>query len=170
MVKFSNALLGGALLLSAAALPGQANAASGTGSGQAIIVTPTAFFLVENLNFGTIVPGSTAGDVVIDAVSGARSSGGGIAGLSGSGVQRARFVAGGTDGQQVNLTLSAPPTLDDGNGHTMNMTTLDLDGATTRTFDSTMAMDIYVGGTLHVGANQPEGNYAGDFTLTVDYL
>ena len=28
----------------------------------------------------------------------------------------------------------------------------------------------YIGGTLNVPANQPEGNYSGTFTLTVNYL
>ena len=169
MTKVSKALWASVLFVSAAAAPNGAMAATASGGGEAIIVTPTSFFLVEDMAFGTIVPGASAGTVTIDALSGARTSGGGVIALAGSGAQRARFVAGGTDGQTVDLTLSAPPTLDDGNGNTMVMNDLVLDGPATRTFGPSMAMDIYVGGTLAVGANQTPGTYSGTFTLTVEY-
>ena len=168
-MKCASAALGAAALAaSVVLLPSAASAADASGSGEAIIVTPTAFFLVEDMSFGTIVPGSSAGTVTIDAVSGTRSSGGGIVTLAGSG-ERARFVAGGSDGQAVDLTLGPLPTLDDGNGNTMPVTSLVLDGPTTRTFGPSMAMDIYVGGTLSVGANQVPGLYSGTFTLTIEY-
>lgn len=158
-----------AFMLSIAAAPQAALAADASGSGEAIIVTPTSFFLVEDMSFGTIVPGAASGTVTIDEVSGARTSAGGVVALAGAGAQRARFVAGGTDGQTVDLSLGPLPTLDDGNGNTMPVTSLVLDGPSTRVFGPSMAMDIYVGGTLSVGANQVPGLYSGTFTLTVEY-
>ena len=69
----------------------------------------------------------------------------------------------------MDLTLSAPPTLSDGSGNLMPVSSIVLDGPTTRTFGPSMAIDIYVGGTLEVDANQVPGLYSGTFTLTVEY-
>jgi hypothetical protein len=149
-------------------LPTEAMAADTSGNGEAIIITPFAFIQVDDMDFGTIVAGTSAGTVTLDAVSGVRSFAGGVVALAGSGA-RARFVGAGSENQTVNLTLSAPPTLDDGGGNIMAMTSLDLDGPNTRTIGPDLAFDVYVGGTLAVGANQVPGNYSGSFSLTVEY-
>lgn len=169
MSKLARAAGAAALVLPVLALPTATFAANTSGAGEAIIVTPTSFFLVEDMSFGTIVPGSSAGSVTIDEITGARMSAGGVVALAGDSAQRARFVAGGTEGQTVDLTLGPLPTLDDGNGNTMPVTSLVMDGPSTRTFGPSMAMDIYVGGTLAVGANQAPGLYSGTFTLTIEY-
>jgi hypothetical protein len=168
MTVYSKALWATALVASATALSSPAVAATGSGSGRAIIVTPTSFFMVEDMDFGTIVPGSTTGSVTIDETSGNRTAGGGAI-LAGTAAQRARFIGGGQEGETITLTLSAPPVLDDGAGHTMPVTALVLDGPAVRTIDATTVFDIYIGGTLAVGANQEPGNYSGTFTLSVDY-
>jgi hypothetical protein len=168
MKKLTGAAIAAALL-SATAIPGGAMAATATANGRAIVVTPFSFIQVEDLNFATIVPGPAAGTVTVDANSGARSSGGGVAALAGAGAQRARFVGAGSENQTVNLTLSAPPTLSDGNGNFLVMTSLDLDGPNTRTIGPDLAFDVYVGGTLAVNANQFPGLYSGTFSLTVEY-
>jgi hypothetical protein len=154
--------------LGAVVLPASAMAADTTGSGEAIIITPFAFIQVDDMDFGTVVAGTSAGTVTIDAVSGARSFGGGVVALAGTGA-RARFVGAGSENQTVNLTLSAPPTLSDGGSNTMVMTSLNLDGPNTRTIGPDLAFDVFVGGTLAVGANQAPGNYSGSFSLTVEY-
>jgi Mat/Ecp fimbriae major subunit len=41
--------------------------------------------------------------------------------------------------------------------------------ASTITFNSASLEDIFVGGTLTVGANQVAGTYNGNFTVTADY-
>ena len=41
--------------------------------------------------------------------------------------------------------------------------------AATITFNSASLQDIFVGGTLSVGANQAAGTYNGSFTVTADY-
>jgi hypothetical protein len=150
------------------AVPTTAQAATATASGRAIIITPFQFIQVDDLAFGTIVPGPSTGTVTLDAMSGGRSTSGGVVALGGAG-QRARFVGAGSDGQTVDVSLSAPPTLDDGNGNTMTMASLDLDGPTTRTIGPDLAFDVYVGGTLNIGANQTPGTYSGTFSLTVQY-
>jgi hypothetical protein len=168
MIKHNKALWAAAILLSAAGAPSGAFAASVNAGGEAIIVTATSFFLVENMDFGAIVPGPAPGSVTVDATDGTISSSGGVAATAG-GHERGRFVGGGSEGQQITLTLSAPPTLDDGNGNTMPMTALTMDGPTVRTIGPDLAFDVYIGGTLDVGANQTPGAYSGTFTLTVDY-
>lgn len=169
MIKFSKAARAAMLAMPMAMLSSAASAASTSGSGEAIVVTPTSFFMVEDMSFGTIVPGPSAGSVTVDEMTGARSAAGGIVAMAGSAAQRARFVAGGTEGQTVDLALGPLPTLDDGNGNQMNVTSLLLDGPATRTFGPSMVLDIYVGGTLAVGANQTAGVYSGTFTLTIEY-
>jgi hypothetical protein len=144
-------------------------AATATATGRAIVVTPFSFIQVEDLNFATIVPGPAAGTVSIDELSGARTAAGGVVALAGAGAQRARFVGAGSENQAVDLTLSAPPTLSDGNGNTMAVTALVLDGPNSRIIGPDLAFDVYVGGTLAVGANQAPGLYSGTFTLTVEY-
>jgi hypothetical protein len=168
MRKYLGAALGAAVLC-ATAIPGAAMAATSPGAGRAIIVTPFSFIQVDDLVFSTIVPGGSAGTVTIDAVTGSRTSAGGVAALGGSTAQRARFVGAGSENQTVSLTLSAPPTLSDGGSNTMTMSSLDLDGPNTRTIGPDLAFDVYVGGTLAVGANQAPGFYSGTFTLTVEY-
>jgi hypothetical protein len=82
--------------------------------------------------------------------------------------QRARFVGAGEPNQTVTLTLSAPPTLTSGTD-SMTVSSLVLDGPTTRTIGPDQAFDVYVGGTLQVGADQAPGYYSGTFDLTVQY-
>jgi hypothetical protein len=150
MTRFSRFLNGAALgvvvLASSPAL-----AATGSGSGRAIIIQKFEFIRVDDLQFGTIVAGSSPGAVTIDAVSGARSSTGGVVAMAGS-VQRGRFVGAGEPNQTVTLTLSAPPTLTSGSDQ-MTVSSLDLDGPTTRTIGPDLAFDVYVDGTLQVGGS-----------------
>src|SRR5688572_16886175 len=129
MFSQSRALWVAGALLSAAAAPSGALAATATGSGQAVIVTPTSFFLVEDMHFGSIVPSAAPGTVSLDADDGARSTTGGVTTITGP-YSRGRFVGGGAEGQQITLTLSPPPTLLDGNGNNIPMTALTLDGPT----------------------------------------
>jgi hypothetical protein len=149
-------------------VPTSAQAATVNGSGRAIIITPFQFIQVDDMAFGTIVPGGTPGTVTLDSISGARTTGGGVIALGGTS-QRARFVGAGSDGQTVDITLGAPPTLNDGGGNTMTMASLDLDGPSSRTIGPDLAFDVYVGGTLNVDANQTPGTYSGTFSLTVQY-
>ena len=167
MTRFLKALIG-VTFLPAFFISSQAMAAAAPGSGRAIIITPFEFIHVDDMQFGTIVAGSSAGTVTIDAVSAGRSATGGVQALAGV-AQRARFVGAGAANQTVDITLSAPPTLSDGNGNSMIMSSLDLDGPATRTIGPDLAFDVYVGGTLQVEADQAPGFYSGSFSLTVQY-
>src|SRR5690606_30752714 len=71
--------------------PASAHAAEGTGSGEAVIVTPLSLVNTAPLAFGNIVPGATAGTVTISQISGARTAAGGVT-LAGGAAGRATFT------------------------------------------------------------------------------
>lgn len=155
---------------SAAFAASPATAAATNARAKAITITPLNIIKVTDLDFGTFVAGTTAGTVVIDATSGARSATGGTALAPGGTVERATFVTAGSENQQFLITLSAPPVLTNGTGGAMPLTALALDGPTTRAHDATRAMHIGVGGTLSVDSYQEEGDYSAEFTVSVEYF
>lgn len=57
------------------------------------------------------------------------------------------------------------------NALTVNSMTFDTAGglSTTRTIDATGAFAIGVGGDIAIGANQPNGVYTANYTVTADY-
>jgi Domain of unknown function (DUF4402) len=57
-----------------------------------------------------------------------------------------------------------------GGGATMNVTGLTLNGPVTRFLNAAGVLDLRVGGTLAVGANQLSGSYSGTFQIIVTYF
>lgn len=164
----------------AAALTGPcASATETTGTANAAVVRPNTLIKTDDLDFGTIVSGATGGTVTVNPATNARGSAGGVT-LAGSGAQRAVFQ--GTGGLLliiVSGSNSATLTRAGGGAPAMTatltraMTTSDggiiLLGSSATLLPSGV-QTYYVGGTLSVPANQPEGDYSGTFTLTVNYL
>lgn len=146
---------------------------------KAVVVSALSFLSVEELEFGSLLAGGTAGTVVVapDAV---RTSTGGVT-LAGGLVQPARFAGRGTNNQIVAISISAPTYIltRAGGGATMSLDTLTIGSTPTavltptpRTFRITSPTGIFnfpVGGTLRVAANQLPGDYAGTITLTLNY-
>lgn len=160
-----------ALLSLSLALPfAPAHAAIEPANSRAIVVTPLSLVKVDDLNFGTLVPSASSGLVTIDAMTGAQSAGGGVTPYGSAIAQRAYFVGAGTEGQSVVIVLGPAPLLDDGNGNTMPVLALTLDGPVLRTIPNDRAVHIYVGGILSVNANQEPGDYDGTFDMTVNYF
>lgn len=145
-------------------------AATGNADSRAIVVTPLSLVKVDDLNFGTLVPSTSSGIVTIDAMSGAQSAGGGVSAYGSAIAHRAYFVGAGTAGQPVVIVLGPAPVLWDGNGNSMPLLALTLDGPVLRTIPGDRAVHIYVGGILSVNANQPPGDYVGTFDMTVNYF
>jgi hypothetical protein len=52
----------------------------------------------------------------------------------------------------------------------MNVSGLTLNGPTFRFLDEAGVLDLRVGGTLQVGANQAPGTYRGTFQINVTYF
>lgn len=150
-------------------LPAQSVSAAGeSGIANAVVVRQLSLVKTEDLDWGTLVPSPLAGTVTINATSGARSVTGGVTTAGGT-PRRAEFVGAGRLGVLTLIALGASPTLANGSGGTM-ATLLQLDGPTIRLLTGTGVQTIGVGGILAVGANQAAGDYAGTFTLTVNYL
>ena len=149
----------------AAALP---VSASPNADGRALILVPLTLVKVEDLDFGTVVSSAVAGTVTIDEATGARTVAGGVTAVASDPGHRAEFAGAGTPNQLVDISISSvPASLADAFGNTIPVT-LALE-ATQVTIDSTRAFIVGVGGTIDVAADQPDGDYNADFSVTADY-
>lgn len=153
-----------------------AYAASQTGTATTVVVRPNALVKVDDLDFGTLASGTTAGSVTVSPLTGARTTTGGVTPV-GSFAQRAVFQ--GTGGLLL-ITVSGDTSVTltrAGGGGTMTASLVraaSTSGGGIALLGATLlpsgVQTYYIGGTLNVGANQPAGDYSGTFTLTVNYL
>ncbi len=153
-------------------------AADQTGTAAVVVVRPNTLVKSDDLDFGTLVSGSTAGTATINPATNARSTTGGVTAV-GTTAQRAVFQGTGgiflitvTGDNNVTLTRS-------GGGGSMTATlvrAITTSGGGISILGSSATLlpsgvqTYYVGGTLTVPANQPAGDYSGTFQLTVNYL
>jgi hypothetical protein len=154
-----------------------AHAADFNGTVNAAIVRPNTLIKTDDLDFGTMISGPTGGTVSINAVTGARTTTGGVTPV-GAGTQRAIFQ--GTGGLLlITVSGSTSVTLTRAGGGAAPMTASLVRAASTSgggiallgaTLLPSGVQTYYIGGTLTVPANQPEGDYSGTFTLNVNYL
>ena len=153
-----------------------AMAANQPGTATSVVVRPNTLVKVDDLDFGTLAAGTAAGTVTVNAVTGARSTTGGVTTV-GADSQRAVFQGTGgilliTVSGDTSVTLTRA-----GGGPTMTASLVraaTTSGGGIALLGSTLlpsgVQTYYIGGTLNVGANQPAGDYSGTFTLTVNYL
>src|SRR3954454_23333864 len=81
---------------------------SATAEARGLVLQSLTLSKVSDLDFGTVAGSATvAGNVVVDADTGTRTSGGGVT-LMPSTVSRARFDGLGVPGNTVQLTLTPP--------------------------------------------------------------
>ena len=140
------------------------------GKAHALILVPLRIVNVSDLEFGTVVSTSTSGTVTIPSDGSARIVSGGVIGLPSDPGIRAEVATAGAPGQQVLVTYSAPTQLTNLNGDTILVLAMVMEGSPIKTIDPvTNSLFIYFGGTLLIGADQPEGNYEGTFTVTIQY-
>lgn len=158
------------------ASPAYAQVVSDTEQAEArgTVLLPLTLTWEADLDFGTVIASGLAGSVTIDEDTGLRTVVGGVAAVPTDPGQRAEFSGSGPAGGQVDLTLTPPA----GNvivsgGNTITITNFTLDGGVgltdSRTTDAFGAFNVGVGGTFAIAANQPNGLYAADFTLTAEY-
>jgi Mat/Ecp fimbriae major subunit len=117
-----------------------------------------------DMDFGTVAASSAAGTVVLPTASNTRT----CTGVTCIGTaSRARFqVTAATNTYVIDITHSPTASLT-GPGAPMSLT---LNASTAAvTFNSASLQDIFVGGTLTIGANQVAGTYNGSFNVTADY-
>jgi len=159
-----------AVLAGGIALPGQAQAAASPATATAVTLRPLSIVKIGDLEFGRIIPGTTAGTVIIDPTTDGRTTTGGTVAAGGL-VEAAQFFTYGGPLQSVQVNRGTLPTLNrSGGGATMAVTQLTLNGPTLRFLTAAGLLDLRVGGTLAVGANQQAGDYSGTFEIIVTYF
>lgn len=149
----------------AAAMVGasSAQAASGTGTATAKVLTPLTVTSTRDLAFGVIVPSTSANTVVLTAAGARTCNVTTCVGTPTSG----QFNVTGTAAQVVTIAGDAGPfTLSSGT-NSMTVSGLTVSAATATLTAGTASFTV--GGTLNVGANQAEGDYTGSYTVTVNY-
>lgn len=145
----------------------------------AIIVTRLSFIKTQDLDFGKVVPASTAGTVTV-APDGSRQATGGVL-AAGRTAQPAKFSGFGSPNQTVVISLSAQTgTLKrQGGTETMQLDTFIIGSSpqvqlstaplSFRIASATGQFAFPVGATLRVGARQTPGIYTGTFTVVLQY-
>lgn len=144
---------------------------SATASVSATIQTAITITKVNDLNFGNIYTPKIKGNVEIKAQELPNSTPTNV--ILGPGIgQSAKFVISGTPADKI--TVSLPYDLNLGifagtNVMSVDITPLNLTPTTNQiTLDASGLATIYVGGTLHVEANQPAGLYTNTTGLVVN--
>ena len=140
-----------------------ANAADVTGNATAKISSAITVTEDTAMAFGTILKDATGATLVLNTVGGVSGAPGGYT-LSGSAASAA-FTASGDPGAPVSLSFASGSLTGPG-------TAMALDGFTHNAgaaFDGAGALSFNVGASLTVGANQISGDYAGTYTVTVNY-
>lgn len=138
--------------------------------GEALILVPLTLTKIDDLDFGTVVPSSVSGTVTINASTGARTVTGGVTGVLSDAGNRAYFAGAGSANQEVFVSVNAPAALTSALGDTIPVLGMTLDGSAVRTIDPvSRAFYVGVGGTIEIAADQPEGDYNADFSVTAIY-
>lgn len=126
-----------------------------------------------DLHFGGFMPGASAGTVTVPAnpIS-PRTADGGVVLVTRYSGFAGRLLVEGNPLATYELTLPTDPiTLNGNNSATMTLTDI-----TTFTDTGLFSLDefgnqyVYIGAKLSVGANQEQGGYSGQFTITANYL
>jgi hypothetical protein len=129
--------------------------------------TPITLARLTGLTFGEVITGPTAGQVLL-APSGARSVTGGAVLGGASSVSAATFTVTGARNATYAITLPQSATLS-GPGGSLTATAFTSSPAGVGTLGATGQQQLGVGATLTIPANQPDGDYAGTFTVVVAY-
>lgn len=144
-------------------------AATDDARGRATVLRQISVVHTGDLDFGTILRGTTAGRVVINPRTGARTVTGGVVAAGGT-PRRATFTISGTPRRVVTIRVTpTSTTLTNGTGGSMLVNAFTLNGSANRRLSAAGTIALGVGARLNVAANQPDGVYTGSFTLTVNY-
>ena len=156
-----------------ALISGTAFAQTATANASADIVSPITIShsaTDSDLVFGKVIPAETATTIILDhsgAVDGTSTG----TSVSSSTRTAAAFTIQATNTYSYSITLPSTSVNLTGPTGSTAMTVSDFTQnllAANNVSDGN-GDDLLVGGTLNVGANQPEGNYTGEFTVTVAY-
>jgi len=151
-----------------------ASTATATANARGIVLKSLSLSSSSDLDFGVVAAdATTAGTVSVDATSGLQATTGGVVALPGA-FSRAQFDGLGDPNASVGVTLAQPTggvICSGGAGCPFSIpAALSLDsGGATRTADGLGRFTVYVGGTFNIAANQQNGTYSSQFSLTANY-
>lgn len=155
---------------------GQSSATASGVTASATIIAPIAITNNNSsLNFGVIVPGTTAGSVTLPADGGTRTTTGGTSVLTTQtgNPTLATFTVTGQENYTYALTLPTTSVPLSGAGVSMSVSNFDSnigDGPTVAGITLTAGTSTFnVGATIAVGASQAVGVYNGTFDVIVAY-
>lgn len=157
-----------------------AQAAEQSGTGQVDVLEPAVLSNTADLDFGTIVRSGAGGAIAINAANNQVTTFGELTSVRDP-AHRAVFVANAPVGTLMVLTLDPTVTMQRSGGRetlTANLTYAIGDGLlTARVLNLLIGVraakreqTVYVGGTLMIPGNQAVGEYAGEFTLTMNFI
>ncbi len=139
--------------------------ANGTAKAKIIQAATLTHVTGAVLNFGTLIADADGGTSTLAAVASPEASDTGINRVTADPVSSDHFKLENMD-TATTYAVSVPASVSISNGtQTMSVALTGSNGSVT---DAT-SKDLYVGGTLTVGANQAVGQYTGDYTVTVTY-
>lgn len=175
--RLARDFLGAAVLLAGTFGAGAAYGADAPAQANAEIVPLASLTRLDDLAFGSVVPGAVGGVVSIDPSNNVRSTTGSVIGVA-STYHAARFRAAGGANVLGIVTLPTTATLTRVSGtETMAVANFTIDGATLNLFGQlvvnlgpTGIQEFSVGADLVVVGNQVPGDYQGSFQVTTIYL
>lgn len=172
-------VLGTGIMVAAAMCATPAMADTEIATAEITVVRPLSFVIDDNLDFGNVIRGTTAGTVIV-APNGARTSTGGVILANGGGHKAASFAGMGTNNQRVDVSLGSNSILIVGPGLPMRVHTFVIGSTPTavlttnpqrfRINSATGVFNFPIGATLDVAANQAPGKYTGTWTITLNYF
>lgn len=160
-------------------LPGIAHAGQANGRAEIAVLQNLSFIKIDDLEFGNIIAGPTAGTVTISPF-GARSTTGPVTAVGG-GFQQAQFAGRGARNQNLLISMTANNVIlrRSVGTQTMIANTFIIGSSPTSPLNTTPrqfrissptgVFQFGVGARLNVGANQAPGSYSGTFRLTLIY-
>ena len=123
---------------------------------------------VQDLAFGSYAATqSQGGTVTINPATGGKTVTGPLVDF-GAAHQRAQFHVTGDPDAAFSITLPSQITINRG-GDTMTVNAFTSSPSGSGVLDGTGSVELYVGATLTLSANQAAGNYSDPFTVTVNY-
>jgi Mat/Ecp fimbriae major subunit len=163
-IKFAVA---GTVIAAAMAATG-ASAATVTADATVNVLGPIAITVDNSLNFGTVAPGASGGTVVVGTASNVATCTGVLC-LPGSAKRGQFHISSAMNGAVINISVGNAIDLT-GAGTAIPLTGLTMSDADGKiTYSSTLAENVYVGGTITVNNGQAAGVYTGSFDITADY-
>lgn len=145
------------------------NQAQSKGGGNQI--TPVSITARRDIQFGDFASSlSGPGNVILSPYADSVTSTGSITSFGGT-VRRARFQIQGQPNYPVFVYLPSSITIQKNNGQSMTVNSFTMDTQNPVILNNRGRATINVGATLHIGTNQPQGNYRrnNDFTVSVSY-